>query len=85
MCQIRDYEWCHAGNKRLKFNVIVTTYEIVLKDKVSVVVFLLALMLSFSAVTRLGSFMDAGFCVLYVVFCRLFGGGKRRTNTALID
>jgi len=32
--QIRDYEWCHPGNKRLKFNVIVTTYEIVLKDKV---------------------------------------------------
>jgi len=34
-CQIREYEWCHAGNKRLKFNVIVTTYEIVLKDKVT--------------------------------------------------
>ncbi|XP_064609561.1 LOW QUALITY PROTEIN: chromodomain-helicase-DNA-binding protein 1-like [Liolophura sinensis] len=30
---IRDYEWCHPGNKRLKFNVIVTTYEILLKDK----------------------------------------------------
>ncbi|XP_050400629.1 chromodomain-helicase-DNA-binding protein 1 isoform X1 [Patella vulgata] len=30
---IRDHEWCHPGNKRLKFNVIVTTYEILLKDK----------------------------------------------------
>ncbi|XP_052277549.1 chromodomain-helicase-DNA-binding protein 1-like isoform X3 [Dreissena polymorpha] len=30
---IRDYEWCHPGNKRLKFNVVVTTYEILLKDK----------------------------------------------------
>ena len=31
-CQIRDYEWCHS-NKRLKFNSILTTYEILLKDK----------------------------------------------------
>ncbi|UYV68280.1 CHD1 [Cordylochernes scorpioides] len=30
---IRQYEWCHPGSKRLKFNVILTTYEIVLKDK----------------------------------------------------
>ncbi|CAH1797458.1 unnamed protein product [Owenia fusiformis] len=30
---IREYEWVHPGNKRLKFNVIVTTYEILLKDK----------------------------------------------------
>ncbi|WAQ99034.1 CHD2-like protein [Mya arenaria] len=30
---IRDHEWCHPGNKRLKFNVVVTTYEILLKDK----------------------------------------------------
>ncbi|XP_060556044.1 chromodomain-helicase-DNA-binding protein 1-like isoform X5 [Ruditapes philippinarum] len=30
---MRDYEWCHPGNKRLKFNVLVTTYEILLKDK----------------------------------------------------
>ncbi|RWS19172.1 hypothetical protein B4U80_10442, partial [Leptotrombidium deliense] len=30
---IRSYEWCHPGNKRLKFNVLVTTYEILLKDK----------------------------------------------------
>ena len=30
---IRSYEWCHAGNKRLKFNVLLTTYEILLKDK----------------------------------------------------
>ncbi|XP_054159378.1 chromodomain-helicase-DNA-binding protein 1-like isoform X2 [Oppia nitens] len=30
---IRSYEWCHPGNKRLKFNVLLTTYEILLKDK----------------------------------------------------
>ena len=30
--QIREYEWCHP-NKRLKFNSILTTYEILLKDK----------------------------------------------------
>ncbi|XP_022915044.1 chromodomain-helicase-DNA-binding protein 1 [Onthophagus taurus] len=30
---IRSYEWCYAGSKRLKFNAILTTYEIVLKDK----------------------------------------------------
>uniref|UniRef100_T1J6Q1 Chromodomain-helicase-DNA-binding protein 1 n=1 Tax=Strigamia maritima TaxID=126957 RepID=T1J6Q1_STRMM len=30
---IRQYEWCHPGNKRLKFNVLLTTYEILLKDK----------------------------------------------------
>ncbi|KAG1660273.1 Chromodomain-helicase-DNA-binding protein 1 [Nymphon striatum] len=30
---IREYEWCHSGNKRLKYNVILTTYEILLKDK----------------------------------------------------
>ncbi|XP_011692493.1 PREDICTED: chromodomain-helicase-DNA-binding protein 1 isoform X2 [Wasmannia auropunctata] len=30
---IREYEWCYRGSKRLKFNVILTTYEIVLKDK----------------------------------------------------
>ncbi|XP_067119444.1 chromodomain-helicase-DNA-binding protein 1 isoform X4 [Centruroides vittatus] len=30
---IRQYEWCHPGNKRLKFNVLITTYEILLKDK----------------------------------------------------
>ncbi|CAG0882725.1 unnamed protein product [Darwinula stevensoni] len=30
---IRQYEWCHLGNKRLKFNAILTTYEILLKDK----------------------------------------------------
>lgn len=29
---IRNYEWCHANN-RLKFNVLLTTYEILLKDK----------------------------------------------------
>ncbi|QQP39891.1 ChromodomainhelicaseDNAbinding protein 1like, partial [Caligus rogercresseyi] len=27
------YEWTHPGNKRSKFNAILTTYEIVLKDK----------------------------------------------------
>jgi len=30
---LRDQEWRHPGNKRLKFNVLVTTYEILLKDK----------------------------------------------------
>ncbi|KAK9723155.1 protein of unknown function (DUF4208) [Popillia japonica] len=30
---IRSYEWCYNGSKRLKFNAILTTYEIVLKDK----------------------------------------------------
>ncbi|KAJ8923662.1 hypothetical protein NQ315_010242 [Exocentrus adspersus] len=30
---IRQYEWCYEGTKRLKFNAILTTYEIVLKDK----------------------------------------------------
>jgi len=33
--QIRAEEWCHPGNKKLKFNVLVTTYEILLKDKVN--------------------------------------------------
>lgn len=31
--QIRDYEWWHTGTKRLKINAVLTTYEIVLKDK----------------------------------------------------
>lgn len=30
---IRSYEWCHAHNNRIKFNVLLTTYEILLKDK----------------------------------------------------
>ncbi|XP_073823256.1 chromodomain-helicase-DNA-binding protein 1 [Musca autumnalis] len=30
---IRQYEWTFDGSKRLKFNCILTTYEIVLKDK----------------------------------------------------
>ncbi|XP_033634619.1 chromodomain-helicase-DNA-binding protein 1-like isoform X3 [Asterias rubens] len=31
---IRENEWCHNGNRnRLKFNTILTTYEILLKDK----------------------------------------------------
>lgn len=30
---IRQHEWCHPGNKRLKFNVLLTTYELLLKDK----------------------------------------------------
>ncbi|KAL1463282.1 hypothetical protein WDU94_015047 [Cyamophila willieti] len=30
---IRDYEWTFASSKRLKFNAILTTYEILLKDK----------------------------------------------------
>lgn len=32
--QIREHEWCHPGNMRLKFNALLTTYEILLKDKV---------------------------------------------------
>ena len=31
--QIRDYEWVHPANKRYKFNAIISTYEIILKDK----------------------------------------------------
>lgn len=30
---IRQYEWSFEGSQRLKFNAILTTYEIVLKDK----------------------------------------------------
>lgn len=30
---IRQYEWCFENSKRLKFNAILTTYEILLKDK----------------------------------------------------
>lgn len=30
---IRQYEWCFDGSKKLKFNTILTTYEILLKDK----------------------------------------------------
>ncbi|XP_031638255.1 chromodomain-helicase-DNA-binding protein 1 isoform X2 [Contarinia nasturtii] len=30
---IRQYEWCFASTNRLKFNAILTTYEILLKDK----------------------------------------------------
>ncbi|KAJ8287325.1 hypothetical protein GJAV_G00050250 [Gymnothorax javanicus] len=30
---IRTHEWMHPQNKRLKFNVLLTTYEILLKDK----------------------------------------------------
>lgn len=32
--QIREYEWIHSQSKRLKFNALITTYEILLKDKV---------------------------------------------------
>uniref|UniRef100_A0A673HFX0 Chromodomain-helicase-DNA-binding protein 1-like n=1 Tax=Sinocyclocheilus rhinocerous TaxID=307959 RepID=A0A673HFX0_9TELE len=32
-CQIRTHEWMHPQTKRLKFNVLLTTYEILLKDK----------------------------------------------------
>nr|XP_006823398.1 PREDICTED: LOW QUALITY PROTEIN: chromodomain-helicase-DNA-binding protein 2-like [Saccoglossus kowalevskii] len=32
--KIREYEWCFAGNRsRLRFNALITTYEILLKDK----------------------------------------------------
>uniref|UniRef100_A0A803WE06 Chromodomain helicase DNA binding protein 2 n=1 Tax=Ficedula albicollis TaxID=59894 RepID=A0A803WE06_FICAL len=30
---IREYEWIHSQSKRLKFNALITTYEILLKDK----------------------------------------------------
>ncbi|XP_059952867.1 chromodomain-helicase-DNA-binding protein 2 isoform X5 [Mesoplodon densirostris] len=30
---IREYEWIHCQTKRLKFNALITTYEILLKDK----------------------------------------------------
>uniref|UniRef100_A0A8C4R333 Chromodomain helicase DNA binding protein 2 n=1 Tax=Eptatretus burgeri TaxID=7764 RepID=A0A8C4R333_EPTBU len=30
---IRDYEWMNPQTKRIKFNVLITTYEILLKDK----------------------------------------------------
>ncbi|MGH0182890.1 UNVERIFIED_CONTAM: hypothetical protein FKN15_010821 [Acipenser sinensis] len=30
---IRDYEWVHSQTKRIKFNALLTTYEILLKDK----------------------------------------------------
>uniref|UniRef100_A0A8D0H1E3 Chromodomain helicase DNA binding protein 2 n=1 Tax=Sphenodon punctatus TaxID=8508 RepID=A0A8D0H1E3_SPHPU len=30
---IREYEWVHTQTKRLKFSVLITTYEILLKDK----------------------------------------------------
>uniref|UniRef100_A0A8C7RRW9 Chromodomain helicase DNA binding protein 2 n=1 Tax=Oncorhynchus mykiss TaxID=8022 RepID=A0A8C7RRW9_ONCMY len=32
---IRDYEWVCHQTKRIKFNALITTYEILLKDKVS--------------------------------------------------
>ncbi|RMC18072.1 hypothetical protein DUI87_04951 [Hirundo rustica rustica] len=34
-CKIRTHEWMHPQTKRLKFNILLTTYEILLKDKVS--------------------------------------------------
>lgn len=33
--QIRTHEWIHLHSRRLKFNILLTTYEILLKDKVS--------------------------------------------------
>ena len=30
---IRQYDWCFTGTKKMKFNAILTTYEILLKDK----------------------------------------------------
>jgi len=30
--QISETEWCYESSKRLKFNAILTTYKIVLKD-----------------------------------------------------
>ncbi|KAG5676207.1 hypothetical protein PVAND_006056 [Polypedilum vanderplanki] len=31
---IRQHDWCFASTKKLKFNAILTTYEILLKDKI---------------------------------------------------
>ena len=31
--QIREHEWMHANNK-IKFNCLITTYELLMKDKV---------------------------------------------------
>lgn len=35
--QIRDYEWVNHQTKRIRFNALLTTYEILLKDKVGAV------------------------------------------------
>ena len=40
--QIRDYEW-YTSNKRVKINALLTTYEIVLKDKVKIVIVFLGI------------------------------------------
>lgn len=32
LLQVREYEWSNA-NKRMKFNAVLTTYEILLRDK----------------------------------------------------
>lgn len=37
--QIRDYEWVNHQTKRIRFNALLTTYEILLKDKVGAVIF----------------------------------------------
>lgn len=34
--QIRDYEWVNHQTKRIRFNALLTTYEILLKDKVGI-------------------------------------------------
>ncbi|KAJ8775672.1 hypothetical protein J1605_016220 [Eschrichtius robustus] len=34
---IRTHEWMHPQTKRLKFNILLTTYEILLKDKVCII------------------------------------------------
>ena len=34
---IQEYEWCFKKTKKLKFNVLLTTYEMLLRDKVSVI------------------------------------------------
>lgn len=38
--QIRDYEWVNHQTKRIRFNALLTTYEILLKDKVGAALFL---------------------------------------------
>ena len=34
---IQDYEWCFKKSRKLKFNVVLTTYEMLLRDKVQIV------------------------------------------------
>ena len=63
--QIREHEWCHPGNKRLKFNVVITTYEILLKDKVYKKISLLLSITSIFPKWKENSLMNANCNVLF--------------------